>query len=393
MNFKDNAFELYNELVQIRRKFRMYPELSFQEYRTSKTIADYLRNLDIEVIEGVARTGVIGIISSDHPGKVAALRADIDALPIQEETDLEYKSLHPGVMHACGHDIHMTCLLGAAKILSLNRHKMKGAVKLIFQPAEEIMQGAEEMIKDNVLENPRVDIIFGLHTNPEIQAGCVGVKEGPVFAAYDSFEIKVKGVSGHAGVPQKANDAIVAAATIIQSLQTIISRNVSPFDNAVVSIGVVSGGKYPNIVCDEVLIKGTVRTFNERVQTKIISQMESIVTNTCKALGAAGELIYKKLSPPVINSKENYQYAKASAQKIVGDVGIIETKMTCGGEDFALYQQIAPGFFYMLGVGKGLEEVNYSWHHPKYSPAELSLPVGAGILAQSAFDFLKTNET
>lgn len=387
MSFRDDAFELYGELVRLRRKYHMYPELSFAEHRTSKTIADYLGKLGIDVVEGVGRTGVIGIIKSDYPGKVVALRADIDALPIQEENTFEYKSQNPGIMHACGHDVHITCLLGAADILSRYRHKMKGAVKLIFQPAEEIMQGAEAMIKDGVLDNPPVDIIFGLHTDPEIQAGCVGVRKGPLFAAYDSFEIIVKGVSGHAGVPQQANDAIVAAAAVIQNCQTIISRNISPFDNAVVSIGVISGGKYPNIVCDEVLIKGTVRTFEEDAQNTIISKMNSIVENTCKALGATGELIYKKLSSPVINSEGIYLSAKSSAKKIVGNSGIVEAKMTCGGEDFALYQQAAPGFFYMLGVGG--EGTNYSWHHPRYNPSELSLPVGAGILAQAAFDILK----
>lgn len=387
-SIKQIALDMQDELVKIRRHLHMHPELSFKEFNTSKYISQYLREIGIKVIEGVAGTGVIGILETGQKGSVVGLRADIDALPVKEDNNVVYKSTIPGVMHACGHDVHTACLLGSARILSLKKDLLKGSVKFIFQPAEEVMLGAQKMIEEGVLNNPEVNAIFGLHTFPEIKSGYVGLKEGPLMAANDVFEIVIKGKGGHGGIPDSGNDAIVAAASVIQNLQHIVSRMVSPIDSVVVSIGAISGGEYPNIICDEISMKGTVRTFNEETQEKVIDLIKNVLSHTCQALRVRGEIDYKKLGPFVINSDILYDLAKNAVQKIVEETGVITPKLFCGGEDFALYQQIIPGFFYFLGSGYADKDSTFSFHHSQYDIDEKCLSIGAAVLAQSAFDYL-----
>lgn len=391
ISLRDKAYEIYDELVAFRRDLHMYPELSFKEYETGKKIANKLRELGIKVIEGVGKTGIVGILEGSRKGKVVAIRGDMDALPIREQNEVSYKSKNEGIMHGCGHDVHTTSVLGAAILLSSIREKLPGTVKFIFQPAEEINAGARAMLEDGVLENPGVDCIFGLHTWPNLPAGTVGVKEGPLMAAVDTIKIRVKGESGHGAVPDKARDAIVASAALILNLQTIVSRKVSPFEPVVVSIGTIEGGRANNVISDLVEMTGTVRTFRPEIRKRMPSIMENIIEETCRALDTEGELEYIFDLPAVINDKEITAIGKKAVEEIVGKEGVKTPDLTGGGEDFAIFQQKVPGCFYFLGVRNEDRGIIHQWHHPEFDVDESSLPVGAGILAQSALNFLLNN--
>jgi len=388
MNFREEARKLSDELIELRRWFHAHPELSFKEYETSKKIIEILKALDIEVMEEVAGTGVVGILRGGLPGKVVALRGDIDALPITEINDVPYKSTVEGVMHACGHDSHMTSLLGAAMLLAARREELPGTVKFIFQPAEEINQGARAMIAEGVLKNPEVDAIYGLHNSPNIPAGQVGVKAGPLMAAVDTTKMKIYGVSGHGAVPHKANDAIVAASSVIMNLQTVVSRKVSAFESAVVTFGTIHGGMANNVISEYVELTGTCRTYNPEVREKLPALMENIVTRTCEALECRGELEYEFTLPAVINHPEIAAIGREAVVKIVGEEGAVEPELTGGGEDFALYQQEVPGCFYFLGVRNEARGIVNEWHAQNFNIDESALWVGAGVLAQSAYEYL-----
>ncbi|MBC7323475.1 MAG: amidohydrolase, partial [Acetomicrobium sp.] len=273
------------ELRALRRDFHQFPELSFKEFETARKIAIYMKELGYEVKENVGKTGVVALLKGAKENPTVALRADIDALPVKEMTGLSYASKNDGVMHACGHDIHVTCALGAAKILASLKDELQGSVIFIFQPAEEINAGAKAMIDDGVLENPNVSMIFGLHNNPEIPVGKVGLKEGPLMAAVDSTFITIRGQGGHAAYPHRVIDPIVCASSIVMNLQTIVSRNVDPQKSAVISFGSINGGIANNVIPDEVKLTGTVRTFDEGLRDSIEGWMKRTVENTASSLG------------------------------------------------------------------------------------------------------------
>lgn len=394
-SLRDDAYELEKRLIEIRRDLHKHPELSFEEYETSEKIAKILEDLGIEVQRNVGKTGVVGILrgggtaNSKSKEKVVALRGDIDALPVQEQNSHDFVSTIDGKMHACGHDVHTTSLLGAAMILSKHREELAGTVKFIFQPAEEINAGAKAMMKDRVLENPDVAAIFGLHNSPNIDAGKVGVKAGPLMAAVDTVGIKIHGEGGHGAVPDKARDAIVAAAAVIQSLQTIVSRKVSAFDSAVVSIGTIHGGRANNVISDYVEMKGTCRSYNPEVRKRLPELMENIITHTCSALNVEGELDYLFDLPAVINDEKAADLGKIAVEKIAGEGSAVIPDLSGGGEDFAIFMEKVPGCFYHLGVRNEERGIIHEWHHPKFDADERSFPIGAGILAQSAWDYLE----
>lgn len=376
-----------NKLIEIRRHLHMNPELSFKEHETGKFISKILTELGIETIEKVGKTGIVGILKGSKEGKVVALRADIDGLPIIEKNEVPYKSKNEN-MHACGHDVHTTCVLGAAIILSSIKESLPGTVKFIFEPAEEINKGALAMIKDGALENPNVDAIYGLHNSPNIPVGYVGVKHGPLMAAVDTIKIKIYGESGHGAVPDKARDAIVAASAVVQNLQTIVSRKISAFETVVVSIGTIHGGKANNVISDYVEMTGTVRTYNPIVRKRIPKLMKQIIEDICLALDTEGKLDYEFTLPAVINDENITEIGRTAVEKVFGKKSIVIPQLSGGGEDFALYQQKVPGCFYFLGVRNEAKGIVHEWHHPQFNIDEKALQIGAGVLAQSALEFL-----
>lgn len=382
------AKDLLPDIVQIRRKLHRHPELSFQEYETTRFIWEILTQAGIEVVEWGGETGVVGILRGTQPHPVVALRADIDALPIREENETEYSSQTPGVMHACGHDVHTACLLGAALILAEHRSNLAGTVKFIFQPAEEINAGAKSMVEKGVLSSPDVDVIFGLHNNPNLTVGQIGLKEGPLMAAVDTTFLTVKGEGGHGAIPHKTRDPILAAAAILQGLQSIISRQVDPLDSGVISFGTIHGGDAHNVIPMKVELTGTVRTFNPDLRHQMPEKMGSLIKNMAAAMNTEAEFTYRKELPAVINPAPLAAWCRTSLEQIVNLPDIVQAIPVMGGEDFAIYQEKIPGVFLWLGVGNPAQGIVHQWHNPKFDADEEALQYGAGALAQLAYDYM-----
>ncbi len=380
----------FAKIVKLRREFHQYPESAYNEYKTSERIAKELRKLGIRVRTGVARTGVVGVLGGKKKGKTIALRADMDALPITEQTDFSYISRIDGLMHACGHDAHMACVIGAATILSELKDQLNGNVKLIFQPSEESPPGgAKPMIRAGALKNPDVSGIFGLHCDSGIPIGKIGVKEGPFMAQADSFDITIKGVSGHGARPHDGIDAILVAAQVLQALQTIASRKADPVQPVVVSVGKIEGGTKRNIICDRVTLQGTSRTLSNEVAKRIPRWLKEIVSGVTRSAGASFELKYSLGYPVLINQPQATDLARRTITRMFGKQAVFEIKKPLmGAEDFAFYLQKVPGSFLRLGIRNPKKKAIYPWHHPKFTVDEDALEIGAALLAGLALDFL-----
>lgn len=389
---KNISKEIFPSLVKLRRELHQYPELAFNEFKTSERIARELKKLGINFKKGIAKTGIIGVLNGNRKGKTVALRADMDALPVVEQTNFPYKSKNQGIMHACGHDVHMTCLIGVAKILTRLKEELPGKVKFIFQPSEEVQPGgAKPMIEAGVLKNPDASGIFALHCDPAIPIGQIGVREGPTMAQADSFDITIIGRGGHGARPHDGVDAIVVASQVIQALQTIVSRKINPLEPVVVSIGKMEGGSARNIICDKVILKGTARTLNKEVAKKIPGLLKEIISGITKSAGASYELNYYGGYPILINHPKATDLARMSIAKLFGKDAIFEIeKPVMGGEDFAYYLQKIPGSFLRLGIRNPKKDAIYPWHHPKFTVDEDAIKIGSGVLAGVAFDFLST---
>lgn len=383
---KERMDKYKDRLIEIRRDFHMYPELSFKEYETTKKIKQWLEKLGIEILDMGLETGVVGLLRGKDEGPTIGLRGDIDALPITEENEVLYRSKNDGVMHACGHDVHTTCVLGAAMILSEMREVLKGNIKFIFQPAEEINQGAKLLVKKGVMEDPKVDAIFGLHNHPDIPTGQVGVKLGGLMAAVDTIKISVKGVGGHGAIPNKTIDPILATGAMIMGLQSIVSRNISPLDSVVVSLGTIHGGTANNVIPEKIEITGTVRSFSKETRKALPELLRRNIEHTVSAFGATAKLDYIFDLPAVVNEKEMYEIGKKAVTNICGRESIVNPIPSMGGEDFAIYMEKAPGCFYWLGVGNKEKNYIYQWHNPKFDTDEDALVLGSGILAESAIN-------
>jgi len=312
------AQEIFPWLIKMRRDFHTYPEFGMEEYRTKDKICEYLNEMGIPYTAGIANTGVVGLIKGDQDGKTIALRADMDALPILEQSDVPYKSTIDGKMHACGHDAHMTVLLGAAKLLNQNKHLLKGNIKLLFQPAEETVGGAVPMIKEGVLEDPKVDAIFGLHVDTDLPVGKIGVKYGQMNASSDTIFITVKGQNAHGAYAYMGKDAIVIAAQVISALQTIVSRGVDARESAVISLGTIHGGTQGNIVADEVKLVGTVRTLIPEIRESVLQKLEDTVTFVAKGMGGHAVLTVEPGYTSLINADEMVDIVKASGETLIG---------------------------------------------------------------------------
>ncbi|WP_094546333.1 M20 metallopeptidase family protein [Petroclostridium xylanilyticum] len=381
--------EIQEKLINIRRTIHMHPELAFEEHATAQLIYNYLKDLDIEVTPGIAKTGVVGLIRGNQPGKTVAIRADMDALPMTEENECEYKSTVPGKMHACGHDVHVTCLLGAAEILSRLKGKLNGNIKLLFQPAEEGVGGALPMIEEGVLENPKVDACIAAHVWPDIPAGKIVVKNGPIMASPDDFEIIIKGKSGHGAMPHAAVDPIVIGCHVVNTLQTIVSRKIDPLNPAVISICYFHSGTCTNVIPDTATIKGTARTIDPELRRKIASLIEETVAGVVKAMGGEYEFDFKYLYPPTINDDIITDVLANSASKIIGKSNILwGREPSMGGEDFAYFAEKVPSTFFRLGCGNPEKGITHPIHSTKFDVDEDCIAVGASILAQFAVDYL-----
>ena len=384
INFKERSKELAEKLIGIRRDLHEHPELSFQEFRTAELVAKTLRDLGMEVKEKVGRTGVTGFLKGGRPGPTIALRGDIDALPITEEACVPYKSKNTGVMHACGHDTHTTCNLGAAMLLAEVRDQLEGNVYFIFEPAEEINQGAKAMIADGVMSDPKVDMIFGLHCHQEIPAGKMGVKEGYLMAAVDTTKFKITGKGGHGGTPHNDIDPIVATAAMLMNVQTIVSRNVPPLEPAVISFGTINGGTANNIIPDYVELTGTVRSYGDSTRDLMEKRLREVVETTAAAMGCKGELSYVRDFSAVNNEPKATAIAKRAVEAIGGLGTAVMPTPSMGGEDFALYMEKAPGCFLWLGIGNPEIDAVHPWHSPLFVADDSYLHLGAASLAQAA---------
>ncbi|WP_286953401.1 MULTISPECIES: M20 metallopeptidase family protein [Aminobacterium] len=381
---KQLSHQIFEELQHLYRDFHRHPELSFKEKDTSEKIAAYMENLGCTVQKNVAGTGVVALLMGAKKGPTVAIRADIDALPVEEKSGLPYKSIYEGLMHACGHDVHITCALGAAKILASLKNDLQGTVKFIFQPAEEINAGAKAMVEEGVLENPHVSMIFGLHNHPEIPVGKVALKEGPLMASVDTTFVTIKGRGGHGAFPHKDIDPIVAAASIIMSLQTIVSRNVDPQHSAVVSFGTIHGGTANNVIPDEVKLTGTVRTFDPHIRESMEPWMRRVIEHAAASLGCTADFYYRQDLPAVMNHPEAAALGMRAIEEIIGKEGIVIPVPSMGGEDFAIFQEKVPGCFFWLGVGNPDIDAIHPWHSPRFKADEGALSIGAGVLALSA---------
>ena len=380
-----------SDLIRIRREIHRHPELGFEEHRTAELVASELRRLGVDVKEGVGRTGVVGFLRGDEEGRVIAVRADMDALSIEEKTGLPFKSETPGVMHACGHDAHMACVLGAATILWELRDELRGAVKFVFQPSEESLPGgARLMIEEGVLEGPKVDAILSLHTEPTIGSGSIGVRSGVMFAAADNFQITILGEGGHAARPHDSVDAIVVASQVVLALQTVASRRVDPLSPVVLTIGKMEGGYRSNVIADRVELEGTVRTLSQSWRDRIPEIMEETLSGVVKGLGAGYEFDYELGYPVLSNDESMTDLVRRVGRQVLGADRVAEIERPgMGGEDFAFYLEKVRGGMFRLGTGNEEKHATYPWHHPKFDIDEDSLPIGAAVLAQCVLDYLK----
>jgi amidohydrolase len=384
---KELVKKYYPAAVEIRRQLHMYPEVGFQETNTAKLIEETLTKLGIPVQTGIAQTGVLGIIKGGKSGKTVLLRADMDALEITEEADVEYKSKIPGVMHACAHDGHVAGLLLCAMVLNELKENLCGNVKLMFQPAEERDGGAEPMIKEGILENPKVDAAFACHLWGPLQEGKVLTKKGAFMAAPDEFTIKIIGKGGHGAMPHETIDPIVIAAQVINSIQTIISRSKNPAEPAVVTVGSIHGGTVHNIIPETVEMIGTIRTFDSEVRKWIPQALKERVEGITKAYGADYELEITPRYPPLLNNPQMTELVQTSAAKIIGAANVEEMPIpNMGAEDFSYVCQSVPAAYFFVGIAK---DKPIPHHNPKFSWDEKNLLIYAAALCQVAVDFLQ----
>lgn len=375
------------EMIEWRRHLHKHPELSFQEHETAKYIKKILADFPNLQVYSLTDNSVIAVLKGKKIGKTIALRADIDALPIFEESDVEFQSENPGVMHACGHDTHVAMLLGAVKVLSNLQDKIVGTVKFIFQPAEEEPPGgAKLLVEAGVMDD--IDLIFGLHIAPSVPVGMVGIREGALTAASDTFKLKIQGKGSHGSTPDLSIDPILVGVELVNNLNNIVSRNISPFDNAVISIGEFTAGNKANVIPDTAKIQGTVRTNNKKTRLYIEQRIEEIVQNTCTMYGASYHFEYIKGYSPVVNDKYATKLLTSSVEKVIGKQKVFQAPQIMGGEDFSAYTDVKPGSFFLLGGGTEEQGCGYMNHHPKFKIMEDCFMSGAAIFTQLILDNL-----
>lgn len=375
-------------LIEIRRHLHTHPELSGQEYQTAAYVAGVLSSCGIHAQESVGKTGVVGSLEGIlTDSRTLAIRTDMDALPIQERTNLDFASCKPGVMHACGHDVHTTVGLGTAMVLAELRDRLPGTVRFLFQPAEEIAQGAGWMVRDGVMRD--VNAILGVHVFPTIAARKVGIRYGALTAAADDLELFIQGESGHGARPHEAIDAIWIAAQVITTLQQAISRTQNPLRPIVLTVGKISGGRAPNVIADQVHLAGTVRCLHPETHAQLPQWIESLVRNVCQSYGARYEMNYRRGVPSVQNDPQLTQLMERSCREILGDDCVeLIPEPSLGAEDFAMYLEHVPGTMFRLGVGQE-DCPNYPLHHPEFAVDEAAIATGVMTMAYTACQYFQ----
>lgn len=380
---------LQPQIVDWRRRLHQKPELGFQEFLTAEFVAQKLQAWGIAPETGIAKTGIVATIHGDRPGKVFAIRADMDALPIQELNTVPYKSQHDGIMHACGHDGHTAIALGTAYYLSQHRADFAGTVKIIFQPAEEGLGGAEPMVAAGVLKNPDVDAIIGLHLWNQLPLGTVGVRTGALMAAVECFDCVIQGKGGHGAIPQQTVDSVVVGAQVVNALQAIVARNVNPIDSAVVTVGEFHAGTAHNVIADSAKIGGTVRYFNPLYKGYFGKRMEQVIKGVCESQGATYDLHYWELYPPVINDGAIAGLVRSVAEEVVESaIGVVPECQTMGGEDMSFFLQEVPGCYFFLGSANADKGLAYPHHHPRFDFDETALAMGVEIFVRCVEKYL-----
>ncbi|MFI8713501.1 M20 family metallopeptidase [Brevibacillus brevis] len=387
---KELLKEMEPQIISWRRHLHQHPELSFQEEKTPALIAEILRGLHFdEVRTGVGGRGVIGVLRGGRPGKVVALRADFDALPIQDQKDVPYKSTVPGVMHACGHDAHTSQLLGLASVLAAHREQFAGEIRFVFQHAEEENPGgATLMVQDGAVEG--VDAIFGVHLWSMFPVGKVFISAGPLMANTDDFSIEIKGKGGHGAVPEETVDSIVIGSQIVGHLQTIASRNVSPLESVVVTVGTFYGGDSTNIIADSCRLTGTVRSFLPEVRDRAEQRLTEIAEGTAAMMGGSATVVYERGYPAVINHEKETAIAREAAIAAFGAGRVESMKPLMGGEDFSYYLEKVPGAYLFVGAGNPEKLATYPHHHPRFDIDEDAMLIAGELLGRTALHYLET---
>lgn len=396
IDFLKEAKELFPYTQSLRRDFHRHPELGYREIRTGGIVAKELEALGIEVTKGVGKTGVVGLLEGAKPGPTLLLRFDMDALPITEETNAEYASQTPGVMHACGHDGHTAIGLTVAKILHTYRNELAGTLKFCFQPSEEGTNGeefggAEAMMHDGLLEAPNVDMSLALHLWNEKPLGWLGIKAGPSMAGADLFTVRVIGRGGHGAIPDAAVDPIVAAANIVNALQTIVSRNVAPLDTAVVSVTNIHGGTAFNVIPQEVRLEGTIRTFDSGVRQRVFERFEQIVRGIGDGLGCQTEVNFKRITPALVNNESLASQVQETARRVLPEADLDPSYQTMTAEDMAYMQEKVPGCFFFVGSNDKSRHLDYGHHHPKFDFDEEALIRAVALMSAAAIDVLNNH--
>ena len=388
-DFVSEAQQMFSYTQELRRDFHRFPELAFQEFRTAGIVSRELNKLGLEVSTGIGKTGVVALLEGEKPGPVVLLRFDMDALPILEETGATYASQTPGVMHACGHDGHTAIGLTVARMLYSHREELAGTVKLVFQPAEEGLGGAECMIADGVLQNPRPDYTLSMHLWNEAPFGRISITPGPAMAAADVFCIRVSGKGGHGAAPHLAVDPLLASAQIVTALQSIVSRSVSPLNSAVVSVTTIHGGEAFNVIPPQILMEGTIRSFEPEVRTRLLERFHEIIQSVAGGMGCQAEVEILHITPPVINDSQIAGQVQQVARALLPDCELATDYRTMGSEDMAFMMQEIPGCYFFIGSANAERGLNYPHHHPKFDVDERALVYGSALMAAAAANFLK----
>lgn len=385
-NFRQEAVSLFEDMVRVRRDLHRYPELGFQETRTAGIVAETLTGLGLEVQTGVGQTGVVALLDGARPGPTILLRFDMDALPIQEESESAYASTHPGVMHACGHDGHVAMGLALARIFTRHQSSLAGTIKFLFQPAEEGLGGALSVIADGVLERPRPDVALAMHLWSPVPLGKARVVEGPTMASSSVFTITVEGKGGHGAAPHLATDPILAAAQIVVALQSIVSRNTNPHDSVVVSIGAFNAGTTFNVIPERAVLKGTVRSYDTPSHRMVYRRILEMATHTASAYGCRATMETVAIVAAVVNAPEPTAVVRAAAEVVLSEDSVLQHR-TMAAEDMGFILQEIPGCYFFVGCSNG-HATSFPHHHPRFDFDERAMIDGVAIMAQAAAEYV-----